>query len=252
MSEEITETAKAVQEVAKTTGQAIGTVEKLGIFFSKIMGESIDATCGMLADTLKYKRWERQTELVEKAERLIKDKNLEKRSVPISAKLALPIFQNASVEDDDFLHDLYAKLLVSAIDPEIQTRRTAFVEILRQLEPIDVQILQAMHAVYIEKERHYKKNYEGEKWYRPNRPPTFTSLYKSALLQNLSVNESDYWESVDNLCRLGLADSYFDQDSINFEAGDNYLSQNVVKSHGGYDELCITALGVAFIKVCNY
>ena len=252
MSEEITETAKAVQEVAKTTGQAIGTVEKLGIFFSKIMGESIDATCGMLADTLKYKRWERQTELVEKAERLIKDKNLEKRSIPISAKLALPIFQNASVEDDDFLHDLYAKLLVSAIDPEIQTRRTAFVEILRQLEPIDVQILQAMHAVYIEKERRYKENNEGKKWYRPNRPPTFTSLNKSALLQNLSANESDYWESVDNLCRLGLADSYFDEDSIDFEAGDNYLSQDVVTSHGGYDELCITALGVAFIKVCNY
>ena len=141
MSEEITETAKAVQEVAKTTGQAIGTVEKVGTFFSRIMGESIDATCGMLADTLKYKRWERQIKLVEKAEYLIKKKNLEKSSIPVSPKLALPIFQNASVEDDDFLHDLYAKLLVSAIDPETQTRRTAFVEILRQLEPIDVQIL---------------------------------------------------------------------------------------------------------------
>ena len=59
MSGEITETAKAVQEVAKTTAQAIGAVEKVGNFFAKIMGESIDATCGMLADTLKYKRWER-------------------------------------------------------------------------------------------------------------------------------------------------------------------------------------------------
>ena len=143
------ETAGAVKEVAKTTGLAIKTVDRLGQFFARVMRESIDATCGMLADTLKYKRWERQTKLVEKAERLIKEKNLSKRSIPISAKLALPIFQNASLENDDFLHDLYAKLLVSAIDPEVQTRRTAFVEILRQLEPLDVKILLTMYTVYI-------------------------------------------------------------------------------------------------------
>jgi len=33
MSDEINESAKAVQEVAKTTGQAIKTIEKIGSFF---------------------------------------------------------------------------------------------------------------------------------------------------------------------------------------------------------------------------
>ena len=50
------ETAGAVKEVAKTTGLAIKTVDRLGQFFARVMRESIDATCGMLADTLKYKR----------------------------------------------------------------------------------------------------------------------------------------------------------------------------------------------------
>ena len=246
------ETAVAVKEVAKTTGLAIKTVDRLGQFFARVMGESIDATCGMLADTLKYKRWERQTNLVEKAERLIKEKNLSKQPIPISAKLALPIFQNASLEDDDFLHNIYAKLLVSAIDPEVQTRRTAFVEILRQLEPLDVKILQTMYTAYIEKERRYKERFRKKKWFRSNRPPTSTSISKGDLLCSLSVPESDYWETVDNLCRLGLADSYFEEGSIDFEAGDNYLSEDVITSHGGYDSLCITALGVAFVKICNY
>jgi hypothetical protein len=71
------ETAAAVKEVAKTTGQAVETVDRLGRFFAKVMRESIDATCGMLADTLKCKRWETQLRLVEKAEHLIKEKNLD-------------------------------------------------------------------------------------------------------------------------------------------------------------------------------
>jgi hypothetical protein len=124
------------------------------------MGESIDATCGMLADSLKYKRWERQIKLVEKAEHLIQDKNLSNRFIQISPKLVLPIFQNASIEEDDQLHDLYAKLLVTAIDPEVQTRRTAFAEIIRQLEPIDVKILQAMYKVYEKKGNDYQENKE--------------------------------------------------------------------------------------------
>ncbi len=251
------ETAEAVKEVAKTTGQAINTIDRLGQFFAKVMGESIDATCGMLADTLKYKRWERQIKLIEKAERLIINKNLANESVPISPKLALPIFQNASLEDDEVLHDVYAKLLVTAIDPDIQTRRTAFAEIIRQLEPLDVKLLQAMYVVYEEKERLYKEKQKelqkNKEWYyKGSRPPSWTSISKRDILQNLTVTESDYWESIDNLCRLGIADSYFEEGSIDLEAGDNYLSEEVITSHGGYDSLCITALGIAFVKICNY
>ena len=81
MDNEIKETAKAIQEVAKTTGQAVQTVDKIGSFFSKVMHESIDVTCGMLADTLKFKRWERQIKLIEKAEALIQKKGIGDRNV---------------------------------------------------------------------------------------------------------------------------------------------------------------------------
>jgi hypothetical protein len=249
------ETIEAVKEIAKTTGQAVKSVDRLGRFFATVMGESIDATCGMLADSLKYKRWERQIKLVEKAEHLIQDKNLSNRFIQISPKLVLPIFQNASIEEDDQLHDLYAKLLVTAIDPEVQTRRTAFAEIIRQLEPIDVKILQAMYKVYEKKGNDYQENkekYIHQSWFRENRPPTWTSILSTNILYNISISDSTYWESVDNLCRLGLADSYFNEDSIDIDTENDSLSTDIVTSHGGYDDLCITALGVAFVKICNY
>ena len=69
MTDDVKETAKAIQEVAKTTGQAIQTVERVGSFLARVMGESIDATCGMIADTLKFKRWQRQVRLIEKCGR---------------------------------------------------------------------------------------------------------------------------------------------------------------------------------------
>ena len=260
MPEETTETAKAVQEVAKTTGQGIETVNKVGNFFARIMGESIDATCGMLADTLKYKRWERQIALVEKAERLIKEKNLLGVSDPVSPKLALPIFSYASIEDDDFLHDLYAKLLVTAIDPEVQTRRTAFAELIREMEPIDVKILQQIYEDY-KKQEEWRETRFKESWSNEHKalrlkfrkvPPTFFSISMHDILKSIDVDEFIYWTSFDNLCRLGLTSSYVESGSVDFDISDESYSEDVVKSHGGYDSVCITALGVAFVEICNY
>ena len=249
------ESAKAVQEVAKATGQAIKTVDRLGQFFSLVMSESIDATCGMIADTLKYKRWERQIKLVEKSEALIRKKNLTSKTIPIPPKLALPILQHASLENDDFLHDLYAKLLVTAIDPEIQTRRTAYADIISQLEPLDVRILQEMHLEYegvvssISKRPWFSKLYtDKQKTYPPNR----AKISGISLIKSLGVSESEYWTSIDNLKRLGLASSYVEEGSIDFETTDGFQSSDVITSHGGYNDLCITSLGISFVKICNY
>ena len=249
------ESSRTVQEIAKTTGQAIKTVDRLGQFFSRVMSESIDATCGMLADTLKYKKWERQIKLLEKAELLIEQKQLSGKTVPIPPKLAIPIFQQASIEDNEFLHSIYAKLLVSAIDPDVQTRRTAYVEIIRQLEPIDVQFLQKMYASYISQVREWCNRPWYKKFYSDKGkevPPTHVSIYKHTVIGDIDVTEFNYWASIDNLIRLGLANSYIQEGSVDLETSDGFQSSDVVTSHGGYEQVCITPLGVSFVKICNY
>ncbi len=160
MSDEVTESAKAIQEGAKTTGQAISTIEKIGGFFSKVMKESIDATFGMLADTLKYKRWERQTRLIDKAEKIIKDKKLSDKIRPITPKLALPIFEYASLEENESLHDVWANLLVTALNPSCQIPRSSFIDIIRQLEPVDVKILNLIYKNHLEKYEEQKEKHE--------------------------------------------------------------------------------------------
>lgn len=243
-------TAEAVKEVAKTTGLAIESINRLGGFFANVMGEPIDATCGMLTDKLKFRRWENQIKLVEKSEKIINDKGLSSNFMPISPKLTLPILHNASLEDDDQLHDLYAKLLVTAIDPNMQTKRTAFPEIIRQLESVDVKVLQIVYDI-VEERNKARPPFFGE-----NRPPNYFFAVKREVLNNLKINDSIYWESVDNLCRLGLIGAFpADKRSRATENSPFGIATNVetvTTYEGGYDKLSITALGVTFVKICNY
>ena len=241
MKEEIVDSAKAIQEVAKATGQGIDLVKKIGTFFSRIMDEPIAATCGMLADTLKFKRWERQVKLIEKVEQIMKEKRIEGKFTPIEPKLALPIFHNASLENNELLHDLWAKLLVSAMDPSYQAKtRTAYIDIIKQLDPLDVKILKKMNVVY-------QKKISTSTFFK-EKTPTYVCILKKDLLEDLTVSNEDYWTAVDNICRLGLACSYIEGDTIDTEE-DSY---DVVTSHGGYNALSLTALGLSFVKICTY
>lgn len=69
--------------------------------------------------------------------------------------LSRQLLQNASIEDEDLLHDLWAELLVAAMDPSIESPRSAFIEIIKQMEPIDVKIIKYIYDVY---ESKVKKN----------------------------------------------------------------------------------------------
>ena len=253
MSEEITESAKALQEIAKSTGQAITVIDKLGQFFARVMKEPIDSACGMLADTLKFKRWQRQISLIEKAEKIIDQKQLSATFRPISPKLALPIFHSASIEDEESMHDIWAKLLVASLDPAMKTPRTAFVEIINQLEPLDVRILKQLFDLYnTERKAKEQRRGEGHTGYH-KREPSNVRLSAFKFLRGLEIDDESYWAAVDNLQRLGLCRSYIEADSIETTQSDGDTAYvDVLSYHGGYDSLCITALGLDFVKICTY
>lgn len=63
MSQEISESAKAIQEVAKTTRTGIEATTKLGGFIAKVINELIEHVIGILSDRLRFMRWERQLRL---------------------------------------------------------------------------------------------------------------------------------------------------------------------------------------------
>ena len=117
LGDEIDETAKATQEIAKTTRKALEVSEKVGSFVAKVIGQPLESAVGMLSDKLRYMRWERQLRMVDRCEEILKKRLVEGKIRPVPPKLALPIMENASLEDNDELQNIWANLLSSALDP---------------------------------------------------------------------------------------------------------------------------------------
>ena len=66
---------------------------------------------------------------------------------PVEPKLLLPLVQAASLETDPTLAEKWAALLANAADPVQRVAvQVGFAEILRQLTPIDAQVLEFIYA----------------------------------------------------------------------------------------------------------
>lgn len=228
MLDEITEAAKAVQETAKTARSGIEATQALGRFVSRITTEPLETVMGILNDKLQFVRWERKLRLAERGREILDQRGIQGPLRPIPYKLALPIIENASLEDNDELQDLWANLLASAVDPQFEGPiRTAYVDIIKQLEVVDVHILNEAYESY----KNWLEGMLRKETVPSNRYylPSGNSIKKDVIIERLAISPYVYENSIDNLVRvrcLGL-----------------YLAYN--------GTLFITSLGVSFVEACT-
>ncbi|NYH22861.1 Abi-alpha family protein [Paraburkholderia bryophila] len=136
-----TETAKAVQEVAKTAGKGIDAATAMGGFIANYVRGPVEQGLGIFEDKLRYARWERQQRLMQRAEAFLAERGLKEPPNGLPLKFAVPLLQAASLEDDDNLQDLWAHLLVNAsVEPEIASHRM-FVNMLENMSSLDARVL---------------------------------------------------------------------------------------------------------------
>ena len=142
----VTETAKAAQEVAKTAGKGMEAGRELGRFVARFIGGPLEQASGIAEDKLRYMRWERQVRLMKRAEEFLDQQGLQAPTRSVPMKVAIPIFEAASMEDDDELQDIWARLLVNAADADSGADVTrSLVSVLRDFGALEVQLLQAIH-----------------------------------------------------------------------------------------------------------
>lgn len=151
----ITEAAKATQEVAKVAGKAIDAGREAGGFIAKYIDGPLEQAMGIFEDKLRYMRWERQLRLMRRAEETLKEVGLDHPTKAIPMKLAVPLLQGASMEEDDLLQDRWVNLLVNSSNAaaKIDLQR-AFIDILERLTPLEAQILETVYSLPYEKIRH--------------------------------------------------------------------------------------------------
>lgn len=150
MSDPATEGAKAMQEMAKTSGKAIDAAREAGGFIAKFIQGPLEQAAGIWTDKLKYVRWEQQVDLMNRANTKMAEVGLDMPSRPLPLKLAIPILQEGSMEDEEFLRDRWANLLVNAANGSSGVKiQPMFVSMLKDMTSLDIQNLTAIYAVPI-------------------------------------------------------------------------------------------------------
>lgn len=235
--DEIAETAKATQEIAKTASKALEVADKLGGFVAKVIGEPLESAVGMLSDRLRFMRWERQLRMVDRCEEILRKRRIEGKTRPVPPKLALPIMENASLEENDQLQDLWANLLSSALDPSFEgTLRSAFIDIIKQLEIVDAHILSYLYHSYLNSIKRKEISEEDS--------PSAIGWERNEITATLKISNSLYENSVDNLMRVRCVKPLVLKLS-GIKAGKEPMTIDK-----GYDVICLTSLGKSFVEAC--
>lgn len=143
------ETAKAVQEVAKTANNAIDKTAELSRFLGKVVGPAIQDLGEIAKQYTEYWKLRNALHLRDKFERVL----LERGSPQLAAlplRIGLPLLDAAVTEDDETLQTLWANLLASAMTEKGVTVVTkSFVEVLRQIDVVDAELFTALHHMHL-------------------------------------------------------------------------------------------------------
>lgn len=141
------ESAKAVQEAAKLGSNVNDTVQKTGSYLARIVGNLPVDLIGIMGDWVLNKRVQRWRELEGDTIEILKRRGVKPPYVDVSPSLAKPLIDAALDDTRDELKTLWARLLANALDERTKgVVRNSFIDILKQLEPLDALILQTIEA----------------------------------------------------------------------------------------------------------
>jgi hypothetical protein len=206
------------------------------------MGDLVVDTVGLLGDRLRFYRAERWILLSVKTKERLRRKGIKHiRTVP--PKVALPLIEAATIEDDEDLHTLWANLLATGLDESAALIRQQHVATLSALSLEDAQTLR---AIYLDWHRWKDKSFAD--------PPTSPARFEGGVD---GAGETHGEVSVIHLNRLGLIAPCW----VEFEAvrqrNRGYPHEPVefddetVRVVGGLDVVNITAFGEAFCEAVD-
>lgn len=144
-------------EVAKTVGKGIDAASKFGSFLSTVFGGSLNNIGEIAANQTAFWKYKNALKIQDKVEQEIIRRQIEGKTIHIEPRLGIPLLDAAVEEDDEHLQNLWSSLLANAMDPDTtQSVKKSYVQILKQLDPIDAKIIHGLfHFSFKEDQRSY-------------------------------------------------------------------------------------------------
>ena len=144
-----------MEEIAKTVSNAIDASREFGGFISRFVSGPLEQVMGILEDRLRYMRWEGLQQLIKKVEEFRKQQGLPPPDKLIPLKNVVPLLYHATLEEDDNLQDMWARLLLNGTNESTGiTIERSFIEILAQISFLEARILQAIYELPFDDTHH--------------------------------------------------------------------------------------------------
>jgi hypothetical protein len=227
---EAEEYAKAVQSVADLGTKALDVSEKLGGFFARVFKEPVQEVSGIITDKLRFVRWRRLVQMADEVDKILSEKGIkETRGVP--PKLALPIFEESSLEDDPSLQYLWNHLLANAMDPKFNGElRYGFIDIIKNITGIEASILNNFYEIL----KGSDKTIDISKI-------TKVTLTHQQIMKMVAVDRINYQVSIYNLMRTQCIGPVY----LNMPVVDEFVA--TYKAPAAF---VLTPLGLRFVEAC--
>lgn len=220
-------------------------------FVFKIFGPLAEKTGDILSDLLdgslgvRIKLWrcKRIVDTILKAQQYLNKKGIDPGIVPL--KILHPLLQSASLEEDGNMQEKWAALLANAADPKKSNDiHLSYIEILKQLSPIEAKILDDYYSLYqeIEEKIRWERTGFGHK--------SEFQVFKRDVCNNTGLSPEEFDLIACNLIRLNLLQlpGISDAAAVISEKGDKKFPL-AIKT---YEFVQLTPLGEGFVKSCRY
>jgi hypothetical protein len=141
-------TAKAVEETAKTAGQALEIVHDTGGYlrqvFGDVPGDLVNVVGGAWLHEFSIRL---RDKLRRRTEQILRERDLQE-VIELSPNIAAALISSAQEEAREELAELWARLLANAMDPNLNNLRYSFISAVKEMDPHDAKI---MCHIYSEK-----------------------------------------------------------------------------------------------------
>ncbi len=229
---ETEEIAKAIQESAKLGEKGLEIADKAGRFFAKVFKEPVNEISGIITDKLRFIRWRRMVQMADEVNKILDEKKVEDTRA-VQPKIALPILEESSLEDDPNLQYLWNHLLANAMNPNFNDEiRYGFTEMIKNITGIEALILSEFYKI-LEKENRLTPLSEIHNY----------SLKKEQLIDGLKMSPDQYAVSANNLMRMQLLGPAVLKGGVK-------MGSEPLTIFKGIDAVTLTPLGVKFIEAC--
>jgi hypothetical protein len=151
--EVISEVAKAEQEQQRTYQIGLDLVRRAGTFLGGVFGPASQELGQMFSDQMKFWRLKNAVRILEKAQSIVDERGLKPEQIrAMGFGEGVLLLEAASMEEQETVQDLWARLMANAVDPKSSIRvEKMYIDVLKSLSSREVIFLELLEM--IEKER---------------------------------------------------------------------------------------------------